>query len=190
MKSLRILVLHPSNPDTISVTTLFFKNLLPVLKKKFNVHLIWIIHKPQKLEQSFIETSKETILDIHSFENAVEILNNTKPDLVYLNVNPNFLHYAFSKAAKKQNIPVLSGIFTKAPNLKRSKQISSFVKLFFHANRLTKKGSNEKQVIHRSHLIFRLKFLLTTLKIINQNSLKSLKEIFFDIFSEFFFITL
>jgi hypothetical protein len=49
MESIKILIPTPVTPDTKSITTIFFENILPVLKQHVNLHLIWFVYQPDKI---------------------------------------------------------------------------------------------------------------------------------------------
>ena len=83
MNTLHILVPTHVMPDVKSVTTMFFDNLLGALKKKTNVHVTWLVYTPEKFTLPKEENSDITILDIHDFKNAIEVLHKVKPDIIY-----------------------------------------------------------------------------------------------------------
>lgn len=173
MKTLRILALHATQPDITSVTTLFFENLLPVLKKQFQVHMIWVIYRPEKIEIPIPKTPDTTILDMHDYDNAIDIIKKTKPDLIYAQASPNFVHYAFSIAGKFLNVPVFSSFFTRAPELKQIKLLSSYFSGFFRNSVQTDVEENQKQLFRRGkYSIYRFRFLLKTLKAMNKSRLQ------------------
>ena len=133
MKNLRILVPLHTLPDVKSVTTIFFESLLSVLKTKVNVHILWLDYTPERIDSTNWNHSDSTILDIHDYENAVDVIKKEKPDLVYANATWSFIDHALSSAAKFYNIPafcvVYSDIWIKK-NLTRGREDSFFLAIF------------------------------------------------------------
>ena len=78
MQEIRILVPISTLPNRTSEITLIFKNIIPVLQKKANLHIIWLVYSPNKIIKKQ-PSEFETILDIHDYKDFVEILQETKP---------------------------------------------------------------------------------------------------------------
>ena len=71
MNKIRILTPIHSKPNVTSINTIFFRNLLPELRKKLKVQIIWVVYQPDKLDHIPIENENEKILDIHNYDNFV-----------------------------------------------------------------------------------------------------------------------
>lgn len=108
MKNIRILAAHHDTLDAKSYTTVLFEKILPILRSKKNVHLTWLIHKVEKIQPMDID-SNTTILDIHDFKNAVEVIRKVKPNLVYALPGREHIGYALMLAARFLNVPVIGG---------------------------------------------------------------------------------
>ena len=60
LRQIKILIPTHVTPDTKSIVTLFFENLLPVLKQHVHVHVVWFVYQPEriknltKIENNFI----------------------------------------------------------------------------------------------------------------------------------------
>ena len=92
-------------PDIPGFTTKMFDGILPILKKYVNTQAIWVIHsEPNVVTKS---ESDEKIINMSDFKNAVEIINQEKPDLVYAIPGISIPDYAFALAAKYLKIPVI-----------------------------------------------------------------------------------
>ena len=111
MDDLRILAIHHDTPDVKSYTTIFFENVLPILKSKKNVHLTWLVHKNEKISKKQHTTNDTTILDIHDFDNAIDVIQKIKPNLIYVIPGLNAPDYALALAAKYLKIPTIGGEF-------------------------------------------------------------------------------
>jgi len=96
---LRILTIHNTMPNVKSYTTILFENVLPILRIKTKVHMTWLIYQPEKLNLKD-EERETTILDIHDFKNAVEVVNKVKPDVIYVFPGLNIPDYTLALAAK------------------------------------------------------------------------------------------
>ena len=101
---LKILVVNDVFPHIKNRTTILFKNIVPIIKKKLDVKIFWVI------TDNYGEISKITdpnyeILYLSSFNNAREILEEIKPDLCCHLVGPSIIDYAFMEAERSLNIP-------------------------------------------------------------------------------------
>ena len=50
MESIKILIPTHVTPDTKSVVTLFFENLLPILEQYVHVHAVWFVYQPERIK--------------------------------------------------------------------------------------------------------------------------------------------
>ena len=102
---LKILIVHHTMPDIPGFTTKMFDGVLPILKKYVNTKATWVIHS----EPNLVTKSEpdEKIINMSNFKNAVEIINQEKPDLVYAIPGISIPDYAFALAAKYLKIPVI-----------------------------------------------------------------------------------
>lgn len=167
-------------PQVKSVTTLFFENLLPVLKKRTDVHMIWLVYQPEKLNLSQMKNSDMTILDIHDYKNAIEILRKEKPDIIYASPYWNLIDYALSSAGKFLSIPIVSGFYNDV-SFKRSqaKAIKSHVTRFFESSVPTDTTTSQKKLMRRGRFfIYKYLFLLRTQFAIKMNILKIIRNFF------------
>jgi hypothetical protein len=166
MTKLKIMALHQTTPDKKSILTSFFDNLLPVLRKKFDIQMMWLVYTPDRLESHL---SNDIILDIHNYKNALTLLEKEKPDLIFATANPTFIDYSVSLAAKYLKIPVVSGFSGRKFNeMTRSRLITSYFTRIFQTSVPTDTEKNKKQFFRRGRfVIYKYFFLLKT-----QSSLK------------------
>jgi hypothetical protein len=175
MKDIKILAAHHDMPDVESYETILFNQLIPVLKRKRNVHMTWLIHKIEKIQSKNIDSDTD-ILDIHDFKNAVEVIQKVKPNLVYIIPGLSAPDYALGLAAKFMNIPTIGGgfgimFFTKKTKSKSFKDL--ILQLF---QNLIKK---QNRIIFSQKIKFYISkniFLLRTQKTIQMNLLQIIKE--------------
>ena len=164
MNTINILIPTHVMPDVKSVTTMFFDSLLNTLKKKINVHITWLVYTNEKFIPPKGVNSDVTILDIHDFKNAVEVLSKIKPDIIYADPSWSFIDYALSSAAKLFTIPTFSminsDIFSKKTKIK---QLTFNFSRFFENSLPTDTIQNKKQFMKRGRFyIYKYLFLLKT----------------------------
>lgn len=176
-RTIKILALHPTSPDIKSVTTQVFDNLLPVLKTKANIHMIWFVYKPERIENTGSDSI--TILDIHDHENALEILKDTNPDIVFANSDPNLIDYAFSQAAKFLHIPVVSPFFSRGPQISRTRLVKSRINALLQNSIPSDTDKDQKQFMKRGRFfVYKYMFLLKTQKAMKMNVFNILQNFF------------
>ena len=78
MQSIRILIPLHTLPDVKSVTTIFFESLLSVLKTKVNVHIVWLVYTPERIDLTNLNYLNSTVLDIHDYQNAVDVVKKER----------------------------------------------------------------------------------------------------------------
>lgn len=186
MQSIRILIPLHTLPHVKSVTTIFSESLLSVLKTKVEVHILWLVYTPDRIDSENRHYPDYTILDIHDYQNAVDVIRKETPDLIYANGTWNFIDHALSSAAKFCGIPafciVYSDIWIKK-NL--SENISSNITRFFQSSIPTDTEKNKKKFMKRGKFfMFKYIFLLKTKITIKQDIIQTLfiiwKFIFLD----------
>ena len=105
---LEILVVNHSTPEISGYATLLLKNVIPILRKTIQVHVTWIIHNKEKIENKQLD-SNSSIMNMVEFDNAVQALEKIKPDIVFIIPGISVPDYAFNLAAKYLNIPTMGG---------------------------------------------------------------------------------
>src|SRR5438309_8718355 len=112
MNILKILIPLHTMPDTKSVITMFFENLLPVIKNRTKVQIMWLVYTPEKLPFIQQNNSEDIILDIHNYKNALDVIQKEKPDIIYASETWQFIDYALSSTAKIFHIPVFCVVYS------------------------------------------------------------------------------
>lgn len=180
MSVIRILILIHVLPHIKTLTTLYFESLLPYLKTRHDVHVTWVICSPDKLSDTYVCNSDETILDIHNYKNAYDIIKKEKPNLVFASPDWGFIHYAFSLTAHHFNIPVFFIVPHADIDMSTKKyvqNIKSNITRFFESSTPTDTSVCEKKLFKRGRFfIYKYIFLLKT-------NLKLKKSIFLTLFS-------
>jgi len=173
MDEIKILTIIPSLPDRVTETSLIFRNVLPELQKKIITHMVWLVYTPDSLKHKE-SNNFEKVLDIHDYNNFVELLEIEKPDLVYAMANYSLIDYAISCAAKHLGIPVLSKFMNRiavvSVNLKRS-----LLSRFFEKSLPTDEINSQEKFMRRGRFfLYKWTFLLHTLNASNFGRMQSL----------------
>jgi len=178
MRTINLLIPLHTIPSVQSYKTIEVKNLLSALRTKANVHITWVVYQSDKIELSIQNKSDETILDIHSYGNAVEILQDVKPDLIYASATWDLMECSFSSAGKFLNIPVFGGFYSD-PKMERKQTtlLKASVTRFFENSTPTDTKKNQKQFMRRGRFfIYKYLFLFKTLNVTDLNIFKSLQK--------------
>lgn len=164
MYNLKILVPLHTLPDVTSVTTIFFESLLSAFKTKVNVHIVWLVYTPEKLDSTNQNHLNYTILDIHDYQNAIDVIKKEKPDLIYANSSWSFIDNAFSSAAKFCNIHAFCMDYSFNVIEKNfTKNLFSNVTRFFQRSVPIDSEKSEKKFMKRGRFyLFKYIFLLKT----------------------------
>ncbi|MEM3172903.1 MAG: CDP-glycerol glycerophosphotransferase family protein [Candidatus Nitrosotenuis sp.] len=177
MNNLRILSVIPHPPNETSIDTVFFKNLLPILKQKINVEIIWFVYTQNKLSSERRQNS-DIALDIHDYRNALDVLTETKPDLIMASPVPTFIDYAFTSTAKRLGIPTMGIFDTDTTRIKkRTKLFKSNLTAFFQNSAPSSTHKSNRLMGRGIFFLQRYIFLL--------NTQRKLKNNFFQIISDF-----
>ena len=154
METLKILIPYATGHETISIRTLLFNNLIPILKKNFNIKIQRVIYQPEKIDSFSKKNSDIITLDLHDYDNAFEILKKEKPDIVYANPYPGFIDFSFVFACKILNIPVFSILNYEIGSLKSFDIMKKYSKKFFSNYVEVEVSKNKKSFMRRAKFIF------------------------------------
>ncbi len=182
MQSIRILIPTHITPETTSVNTLFFENLLPLLKQHVKVHLIWFVYTPDQINTSKKISDDITIIDFHDYDNAVELLKKQKPDLIFASATRSFIDYALSSAAKSIKIPTFSMFWSDwyyTSNNSKTQHAKLNISRFFQNSASTDTNQDQKQRMRRGRFFMtKYLFLVRTQKALKMNLLQIISNFF------------
>ena len=100
---LKILVATAVIPSKKNKLILYIENIVQNIKIKIPVELFWVVYQPDNVINQKIEQAK--VLDIHDFQNAVELLEKIKPDCIIANNNSREpINYSLTIAANHLKI--------------------------------------------------------------------------------------
>jgi hypothetical protein len=164
-RPLKILIPLHTLPTIPLVHTRIIESILPYLEKKYTVELNWFVYTPNKIK---LKSKKHKILDIHNYSNAVEVIKDTKPDIIYTHATSSLdPHFAISLAAKFLNIPVFSGIWAdRWLKTNNKKQFLSYITQFLENRERMK------------FFIFKIFFVNNTLKVVGFSKLESILKLY------------
>ncbi len=182
MQTIKILIPSHVTPEIKSVITLFFENVLPVLKQHVKVQLIWFVYRPDQINDLTKTSDNFTILDIHDYDNAVELLQKQKPDIVFTSATRSFVDYALSTAAKFVGIPTFSMFWSDwyfTPTSSKAHHAKLSISRFFHSSTPTDTNQNQKQTMRRGRFFMsKYLFLARTQKSVNMNPFQIISNFF------------
>jgi hypothetical protein len=179
VKELRILVGRHYGWEGKHETSIILDNVLPVLRNKFKVTIIWFFYMPEKMTDSYKKNSNEDFVDIHDFNNAVEILKKVRPNLIFDNEFPSLMDLAIDTAAKYLKIPVVSRMNASTEfKISRKELFTTFMPSFFHSS-MPFEENKKKQFMRRGRFfMYKYWFLLKTLRATQMSIAKIIRYFF------------
>lgn len=160
-------------------TSMLLDCVLPILRTKFRVKLVWFFYMPEKMDFSSFQQFDVDVMDIHNYADAVEVLKDARPDIIINNEYPSIMDLAIDEAAKFLNIPVVTIVpATDRFKITTKQLITSFLPLFFHSS-MPSEQSNKQQFMRRGRFfLFKYMFLLKSLRAVNMRILDRIKYFF------------
>lgn len=167
-------------PDVVSFKRKIFENILPVIEAKTDVHVTWLVYMPQKVNSNSKNLSY-SIIDIHNFRNAVEVVQTVKPDIIYGSPTVNLPDIALTLAGRFLKVPVVGELINESlVKTKLLETLRSHTSSFF-ASSVPTDVTEEKQFMKRGRFfIYKYIFLLRTQIAIGM-SLSAIVKSFFTI---------
>ena len=101
---LKILVVNDVFPHIRNKTTILFENIVPLIKKKLEVKVSWVITDDYG-ERIKVTNPNYEVFYLSDYKNAREILEKIKPDLCYHLAGASVLDYAFMLVERHLKIP-------------------------------------------------------------------------------------
>ena len=156
-------VLH-TTPDVKSYRTLGFEHILRYLRSKTDVHITWLVYQPERLSIESTKNSDLTILDIHDFKNAIQVIKQVKPDIIWAAPTLNLPDYALSIAGRHMKIPVVGELVTEFMKQTSKFELArSYLRSFFEGSVPTDVDEKNKKFMRRGRFfLFKYQFVLNT----------------------------
>ena len=105
---LKILVINEVSPQKKNRTSIIFEKIIPILLKKNEIKVFWLSYDYEINDESV--DSPYELLHISKFKNAKEVVEKTKPDLIYLMPGLSIIDYAFLLTARILEIPTFGWV--------------------------------------------------------------------------------
>lgn len=188
---MKILISTPVIPTKKNKLINYVENINKVLKTKTHTELIWLVFQPDKIDPQ--GNDEMSILNIHDFNDSVDILRKIRPDCVLTNNNSREpISYSLSLASNFLNIPLvyyylndLAPILGHVPNVNFKRNASSMLRRFF-SNKLPADSETEKKVMKRGRFfIYKNRFLVKTKRSLGINFIGIMRFLIKDLISYF-----
>jgi len=188
---LKIIVVSNVFPHIPNSTTILFKNIVPIIKKKLGIKVFWIITDDYGERIKVVDPNYE-ISYLSDYNNAREILEKIKPDLSYHFIGNSITDYAFLVAERFLKIPsfgnadseyvlsqsnnevVIGNYFREQTS--RKKIFLEHVRQFFWENNVG--SENNIRGSRGINFIKKCFFLIRTLRSIQKSHLEVIAELF------------
>ena len=188
---LKIIVVSNVFPHIPNSTTILFKNIVPIIKKKLEIKVFWIITDDYG-ERIKVEDPNYEISYLSDYNNAREILEKIKPDLSYHFIGNSITDYAFLVAERFLKIPsfghadsqyvlsqsnnevVIGNYFREQTS--RKKIFLEHVRQFFEKKNVG--SENNIQANRGKNFLKKCCFLIRTLRSIQKSHLEVIAELF------------
>lgn len=179
MSEIRILIPIHIMPNTKNVVTIFFENLMPYMKTRSKIHLTWLVYMPEKITVKNIQIFDGSIIDIHNYKDACDVIKKEKPDLIYATPDFAFIDYALSSAAQHYKIPVFFMIAHTNKNFLKRKNMKS---IFLHIMRFFEDSIPTDTYINKKQFFRRGRFFLKKYLFLLKTQFRLKKNIFLTLF--------
>ena len=141
MKSIRILVPLHVFPTEKHLSTMLINNLTKSLDEKIKVSFIFFLYDQDIKIKSL---NNHTIIHFDQYSNAVDVLQKTRPDIVFLNEDRSTIDLCFHIACDFLKIPVMcpiNHIWLSGYKISKKNMLSK-LKFLFSNRSSTSKNSN------------------------------------------------
>ena len=175
----KILISHYALPEIKSFRTIIFEQILQFLKSQ-NIEIEWLIYMPDKINLDVHKNSKYKILDFHNYANAIDLVKEVKPDIIYASAYPIGPDIALKLAGKHFKIPVVADVVNQVVvgNGAR-KMIKTNLIEVFQRTVSTDVNEDQKKFMRRGRFwIHKYIFLLKTQFTVKMNILKIINDFF------------
>ena len=181
---LKILVVNDVIPDIKNRTTILFKNIVPLIKKKLDVKVFWIITDNYG-ERTKVTDPNYEVFYLSDYKNAREILEKIKPDLCYHLAGANVPDYAFMLVERHLKIPnfgLAAGWGEGAVDYYFKEEVSGQKVFLEHIRQFFEKknvdNDNGIKTVRGKNFLKKCLFLFSSLRSIGKSKTKANIELF------------
>ena len=176
---LKILVVNDVFPHIRNSTTILIENIVPLIKKKLEVKVFWVITDNYG-ERIKVTNPNYEVFYLSDYKNAREILEKIKPDLCYQLAGASVPDYAFMLVERHLKIPNFGLADGRLDYFRgessRKRVLLEQGKQFFEKKNV---GSENKIQTHRGkNFLKKCLFLIRTLRSIGKSNLEIVIELF------------
>jgi len=181
MESITILIPRIKPPEAHDIITKQLEIIFLKLEKFFKINLVWVSFQPFEFDEYDIKNFH--VLDYHKFNDAVDLIEKVKPDLIIYESRLGINGIAFSKAGKFKKIPIVTiiGYVGVSEDFGRTFSVKTSLNLI-SSNKVLADSSVEKKskkFAMLRYVIDKYVFLLKTLKKSNYTLWDLIKFVFF-----------
>ena len=176
---LKILVVNDVLPHIRNRTTILIENIVPLIKKKLEVKVFWVITDDYG-ERTKVTDPNYEVFYLSDYKNAREILEKIKPDLCYHLVGANVPDYAFMLVERHLKIPnfgLAAGWGEGTADYYFKEEVSKQKVYLEHVRQFFEKkdvGSENKiQTTRGKNFLKKCLFLIRTLRSIGKSNLEA-----------------
>ena len=180
VESLKILVPTTVAPNLRNSLIDYVNLISKELIKKTDVEILWFVYMNSKINSN----DNTNIFDIHSFQNGLEFLNHSKPDLILVNdYMQEPIHQSLIIAAKFLKIPIVAFyLYNISEDFAMTDTRNYFQKLLIKIKRTIRLslmskniGESEKRLFSRVRFfMYKRTFLKKTIESIGKENMKIL----------------
>ncbi|NWJ29647.1 hypothetical protein HX850_01835, partial [Marine Group I thaumarchaeote] len=176
---MKILVATAVIPNKKNKLIKYIENIVENIKVKIPVKIFWLVYQPEHVINQKIKDGE--ILDIHDFENSIELLEKIKPDCVIANNNSrDTINYSLTIAANYLKIPLVFSYLNDQIAVEKDKSDMTYSKHFmillrnFFSSKIPTDSKNEKKTLRRGKFFYyKNMFLFKTRKSNGMSNLKA-----------------
>ena len=166
---LKILVVNDVFPHINNRTTILFKNIIPILSKKFEIKVYCLITDDYGMRYKKTNPNYE-ILFMSDFKNAIEVIEKVKPNIIYHLIGWHVVDYAFIIAKKFLKISSIgyADAVEKDDHFDETTSKIKFIKEYLKQSIEIRKISNNKNKSRAKNFIKKNLFLFNTIKTVKK----------------------
>lgn len=172
-KPLNILFSRHWDFEQTHYVNFWYDSIFPTLSELFEINLTWALYLPEKILQNEIPKNQNVVY-IQDFDDAIEIVEKLKPDLIISNEFPSLIDLAFLTASNHENLIFINkNFYSTLPNVnpsltsfENSKPVTFFYSLstLFGVYSMYKPNKYKHITTHKiKFLLYKFNFLLKTL---------------------------
>ena len=157
-----ILIPTPIHPKNRSLRIDFISLVKEKLGTKSEINILWFLYQPEPLQTN---NSTSLIFDIHNYRDAIEAVEEIKPDCIMVNFSLEPIQYSLSIAAKICKIPLISFYLEDYDTRQNYSQPNIFKKIqklsnILFSNKVPTFSQSKTKPFFRSRFILYKKFFL------------------------------